>query len=153
VPVRDSIHEVVKQAISNDGWEVTDDPYVISYGERFLFVDLGAFSSTRIGFIGARKGDTRIAIEIKEFRGQSQIADLEQAIGQYTLYRLLLNQVDPERDLYLAVSETTYSNIFSEPIGTLVIVELPLKLVVVDLKRKEIRQWIPSRPIKRSSSK
>ncbi|RLB99978.1 MAG: fatty-acid synthase, partial [Deltaproteobacteria bacterium] len=25
-----------------DGWEITDDPYVISYGERFLFVDLGA---------------------------------------------------------------------------------------------------------------
>jgi XisH protein len=153
VPVRDSIHEVVKEAIAKDGWEVTDDPYVISYGERFLFVDLGAFATTRTGFIGARKGDTHIAIEIKEFRGQSQIADLEQAIGQYTLYRLLLDRVDPERDLYLAVSEATYSDIFSEPIGTLVIAELPLKLVIVDLKRKEVSQWIPSRPIKRSSSR
>jgi len=25
-----------------EGWEITDDPYVISYGERFLFIDLAA---------------------------------------------------------------------------------------------------------------
>jgi hypothetical protein len=153
VPARDSIHKVVKQAIARDGWEITDDPYVISYGERFLFVDLGAVDTTGTGFIGARQGDTRIAIEIKEFRGQSQIADLEQAIGQYTLYRLLLQQVDPEREVYLSVSEAVYSDIFSEPIGTLVVAELPLKLVVVDLEKKEVSQWILSRPIKRSSSR
>jgi hypothetical protein len=153
VPARDSIHKVVKQAIARDGWEITDDPYVISYGERFLFVDLGAVDTRGMGLIGARQGDTRIAIEIKEFRGQSQIADLEQAIGQYTLYRLLLQQVDPEREVYLAISEAIYSDIFSEPIGTLVVAELPLKLVVVDLEKKEVSQWIPSRPIKRSSSR
>ncbi|WP_277988791.1 element excision factor XisH family protein [Chroococcus sp. FPU101] len=27
----------------------------------------------------------------------------EQAIGQYVLYRLLLSQVDPEREIYLAI--------------------------------------------------
>jgi hypothetical protein len=36
---RDSIHSAVKQALVKDGWEITDDPYVITYGERFLFVD------------------------------------------------------------------------------------------------------------------
>ena len=42
MPARDSSHEAVKQAVINDGWVITDDPYVISYGDRFLFVDLGA---------------------------------------------------------------------------------------------------------------
>ncbi len=148
MPAKDSIHEIVKKAVIKDGWEITNDPYVISYGERFLFVDLGASS-----FIGVRQGNKHIAIEIKQFRSQSQIADLEQAIGQYILYRLLLNQVDPERDLYLAISEATYSNIFTEPIGKLAIAQLPLKLIIVDLKKKEISQWIPSRPIEKSSSK
>jgi hypothetical protein len=148
VPARDSIHDIVKEAVIKDGWEITYDPYVISYGERFLFVDLGASS-----FIGVRQGNKDIAIEIKEFRGQSQIADLQQAIGQYTLYRLLLNQVDPERDLYLAVSEATYSDIFTEPIGKLAIAQIPLKLIIVDLKKKEVSQWIPSRPIEKSSSR
>ncbi|MBD2472365.1 XisH family protein [Nostoc sp. FACHB-145] len=148
MPARDSIHEIVKEAVIKDGWEITYDPYVISYGERFLFVDLGASS-----FIGVRQGNKNIAIEIKEFRGQSKIADLQQAIGQYILYRLLLNQVDPERDLYLAVSEATYSDIFSEPIGKLAIAQIPLKLIIVDLERKEINTWIPSRPIEKSSSR
>ncbi|MFN5262617.1 MAG: element excision factor XisH family protein, partial [Pseudanabaena sp.] len=123
------------------GWEVTDDPYVISYGDRFLFVDLGAS-----GFIGLQQGNKQIAIEIKQFRGQSQVNDLEQAIGQYSLYRILLNQIDPERDLYLAISEATYNDIFDEPIGKLAIAEIPLKLVIVNLSTKEITQWIPSNP-------
>jgi len=42
MPQKDSIHNPVKQALVKDGWEITDDPYVIAYGERFLFVDLGA---------------------------------------------------------------------------------------------------------------
>jgi hypothetical protein len=133
----------VKEAIIKDGWEITDDPYVISYGDRFLFVDLGAS-----GFIGVQQGNKQIAIEIKQFRGQSQVADLEQAIGQYSLYRILLNQIDPERDLYLAISETTYSDIFEEPIGKLAIAEIPLKLVIVNLSSKEITEWIPSSSIK-----
>ncbi len=80
-----------------EGWEITDDPYVISYGERFLFIDLAARLDVLNGiagrFIGARRGSSRIAVEIKEFRGNSAIADLEQAIGQYVLYRLLLAQL------------------------------------------------------------
>ena len=144
--IRDSIHELVKQAFIKDGWEITYDSYVISYGERFLFVDLGASS-----MIGIRQGTKDIAIEIKEFRGQSQIADLEQAIGKYTLYRLLLNQVDPEREVYLAIPEETYNDIFSEPIGKLAIAQLSLKLVIVNLAKQEISQWIPARPIKKSS--
>ena len=139
MPVRDSIHEIVKTAMIRAGWEITADPYVISYGERFLFVDLGAS-----GIIGIQQGNKCIAIEIKQFRGVSQIADLEQAIGQYILYQLLLNEVDPERELYLAIPETTYNAIFSEPIGKLVIKQLSLKLLIINLAQKEIVQWIPT---------
>jgi hypothetical protein len=138
LPARDSSHEAVKQAVINDGWVITDDPYVISYGDRFLFIDLGASR-----FIGICRGDQRIAIEIKQFKGQSQVTDLEEAIGQYLLYKILLNQVDPDRDLYLAISETTYNDIFREPIGQLAIVEIPLKLLIINIEHQEIIQWIP----------
>jgi hypothetical protein len=138
LPARDSSHEAIKQAVINDGWVITDDPYVISYGDRFLFIDLGASR-----FIGICRGDQRIAIEIKQFKGQSQVTDLEEAIGQYLLYKILLNQVDPDRDLYLAISETTYNDIFREPIGQLAIVEIPLKLLIINIEHQEIIQWIP----------
>lgn len=64
-----------------------------------------------------------------------------------------INQVDPERDLYLAVSEPTYSDIFTEPIGKLAIAQLPLKLIIVDLEKMEVSQWIPSRPIEKLSNR
>ncbi|MEZ2229965.1 MAG: XisH family protein [Microcoleus sp.] len=154
MPARDSIHNIVKQAIVKDGWQITDDPYVISYGERFLFVDLGATESSSLDridgrFIGAEYQNSRIAIEIKEFRGPSRIANLEQAIGQYIVYQLLLKQVDPERQVYLAIPDTIYYDLFSEPIGELVIAEIPLKLVIIDLKKTEVKQWIPARPIEK----
>lgn len=161
MPQRDTIHNLVKQAIIKDGWVITNDPYVISYGERFLFVDLGAaqvddwqqVQELQGQFIGAERGNQRIAVEIKQFRGQSAIADLEQAIGQYVLYRLLLAQVDPEREIYLAIMDITYDEIFNEPIGKMVIEELPLKLMIVDVEKVEVKQWIPPRTTRKSSSK
>jgi XisH protein len=151
MPQRDKIHYAIRQALIKEGWEITDDPYVISYGERFLFIDLAASADSLTDgsgrFIGARRDNSKIAVEIKDFRGNSAIADLEQAIGQYVLYRLLLDRVDPQRELYLAVSDRTVDEIFSEPIGELVISQLPLKLLIVDIEMAEVRQWIPPRQI------
>ncbi|MEL7354643.1 MAG: element excision factor XisH family protein [Cyanobacteria bacterium J06560_5] len=53
--------------------------------------------------------------------------------------------MDPERLLYLAVSDLDYDQILSEPIGELVISELPLNLIVVNRKTVEVQQWIPPR--------
>lgn len=143
MPQRDTIHYSVRDALIKDGWQITDDPYVISYGERFLFVDLGASGSETLSqFIGAQRQNKQIAVEIKEFRTRSAVESLEQAIGQYMLYQLLLAQVDPEREIYLAISDIVYDEIFSEPIGKLVISELPMRLVVVDLQKTEVKQWI-----------
>lgn len=89
-------------------------------------------------------------MEIKELRGQSVIVELEQAIGQYVLYRLLLNRVDPERSVYLAIPEKAYRELFTEPIGELVISDLPLQLVVVDVEQAEVKKWIPKRPTVKS---
>jgi hypothetical protein len=140
MPSRDNIHAPVKTALRQAGWNITADPYVISYGERFLFVDLGIEGR----FIGAEQGNCRIAIEIKALRGRSVLAELEQAIGQYVLYQLLLAQVDPKRTLYLAVTTQTYDELFQEPIGKLVHQNLPLKLLIIDIEAQEIKQWIPT---------
>jgi len=151
MPQRDEIHHIVKEALTKDGWDITDDPYVIAYGERFLFVDLGAEGTDELApvtgsIIGAERADVQIAIEIKELRGRSVIVELEQAIGQYVLYRLLLNRVDPKRSIYLAIPSRTYRELFTEPIGEVVISDLPLQMVVVDLEKVEVERWIPERP-------
>ena len=45
--------------------------------------------------------------------------DLEQALGQFVLYRVVLAQRDPDRILYLAVPDDILRGIFEEPLGAL----------------------------------
>jgi hypothetical protein len=44
--------------------------------------------------------------------------------------------------LYLAFADTTFDGIFSEPIGELVMRELPMKLLIVDIEAVEVKGWI-----------
>lgn len=44
--------------------------------------------------------------------------------------------------LYLAIRETTYEDIFIEPIGQILLNKKRLKLIVFDADREEIIQWI-----------
>ncbi len=46
MPQRDAIHSTVRQALVKDGWSITDDPYVVSFGERLLCIDLAASEFT-----------------------------------------------------------------------------------------------------------
>ena len=64
-------------------------------------------------------------------------------MGQYTLYLDIIEETEPERTLYLAIRETTYEDIFVEPIGQIVLKKKRLRLIVFDANREEIIQWIP----------
>jgi len=45
--------------------------------------------------------------------------DLEKALGQYILYRDIMEEVEPERILYLATHKDVFMDIFEEPVGQL----------------------------------
>jgi len=138
VPARDSYHDVVRQLLQADGWRITHDPYRITAGRKTLFVDLGAEE-----VFAAERDGKRIAVEVKGFGGQSEVRDLEQALGQYLLYLPFLRHQAPDRLLYLAVPSEAYGNLFEEPIGQELIVEYSLKLIVFDPIREELLLWIP----------
>ena len=110
MPAKDLYHDTVVQALITDGWKITDDPFVLSYGGRELYVDLGAEKRA----ITAQKGNQKIAIEIKSFLKPSPIRDLEEAVGQYGVYQSILTEIAPERMLYLAVPKRSYETIFTE---------------------------------------
>lgn len=86
--------------------------------------------------------ELKIAVEIKSFTGISQATELEKALGQYILYRNILEENEPDRLLYLAIIEDIFKEIFSEPIGDLVVKKNQIKLLVVDEESEVITQWI-----------
>lgn len=134
---RDIIHNPVKNALIKDGWEITDDPYHIEYKDLRLSADLGAERA-----FAAQKDNEKIAIEIKSFIGQSAIQDFKLALGQYMLYLTYLELVDPERSLYLAVSEKVFDELFTRESIQFARKRNQMSLIVVNLANEEIKQWI-----------
>jgi hypothetical protein len=138
MPARDKYHNTVKAALIKDGWEISHDPLQLRIGKKDLYVDLGAER-----LISAEKGNVKIAVEVKSFSSGSEVEDLEQALGQYTLYLDVLAQQEPARILYLAVRQAVFEDLFEEPIGQLLLRNQRVRLVVFDSTKEVINQWIP----------
>lgn len=132
------IHEIVKKALINEGWTITADPLVLTYSERKLFIDLGA---ERI--IGAHKGNVRIAVEVKTFAGPSPIREVQQALGQYIMYKAVLERESEPRIPFIALSQDFYDTFFQEPLGGLMIDNYSPNLLVVDVNKEVVSRWFP----------
>jgi hypothetical protein len=139
MPAKDIYHNTVKKSLEKDGWTITHDPFPLKIGKKRLSADLGAER-----LISAERGIQQIVVEVKSFVGQSDVRDLEQALGQYVLYSQIIKETGINRDLYLAVSQLTYNSVFTIQLGQILLKSQILKLVVFDNEREVIVQWIPS---------
>ena len=137
MPAKDIYHDHIKNALIKDGWTITNDPYVIQWGRKDLFVDLGAEK-----LIAASQDGRKIAVEVKSFISPSPVSDLEKALGQYILYLDILARLDPDRTLYLAIRQDTFIEVFKDPIGEILLENKRLKLLIFDEVKEEIQQWI-----------
>ena len=110
MPAKDKFHDLVVQALIDEGWTITDDPLHLVYGTHEFYVDLGLEREA----IAAEKEGRQIAVEIKGFLRPSAMDDLEKALGQYRLYYDILSEIEPDRILFLAVPKRAYEEIFEE---------------------------------------
>ncbi len=105
---------------------------------RKLYVDLGAER-----LLAAEKGVRKIAVEVKTFSGPSDVKDLEDAVGQFVLYEHALRRAEPERSLYLALSESAWEMVFADSLGEMLIDDHVLRIVTFDPEKEAITRWIP----------
>lgn len=138
MPAKDFYHEPVKRALIKDGWTITHDPFTLAMGFKDVYVDLAAEQP-----IGAEKAGTKIAVEIKSFKGNSDLRDLENALGQYVFYRALLTRIEPDRKLFLAVPVHVLENTLHEPIARPALEDLQVAMFAFHPEREVIVQWIP----------
>ena len=138
VPARDRYHDIFKNALLKDGWTITHDPLRLKWGIKDMYVDLGAEQ-----VVTAEKAGRKIAVEIKSFVGASEINDLQNAVGQYFVYRSVMARTEPDRILYVAIDNEVFGDIFEEPLGSLMLEDYQIPLIVFDVEREVILQWIP----------
>jgi XisH protein len=95
VPARDLYHDAVKAALIKDHWAILADPYRIQYKDVDLYADLAAerpfVEDAPAAFAVEREGQ-KIVVEIKSFVGRSLMTDFHLALGQYTVYQMLLKR-------------------------------------------------------------
>src|SRR4028119_878474 len=135
---KDIYHDTVKAALIKDGWTITHDPLTIRLTRKNLYVDLGAER-----LIAAQRDTERIAVEVKSFTRASDMKDLEDALGQFVLYTHLLARYDPERKLYLAVTDSVYESVFEEEAGEILLQDGVIRLITFNPEQEAIIQWIP----------
>lgn len=132
---KDTHHDTVVRALRKNGWRILDEQSPFTVEQRTVYID-----------IEAERSDERrlIFVEVKGFQGDSQVTDLANALGQYLLYTHVLEQeYGSALPLYLAVPYSAFSGILSEELGIGIRAKYGVKLIVVDLEREEITQWIP----------
>ena len=133
---RDNLHLSLRHTLEKDGWTITDDPLILVLEQTLLKADLGAEK-----FFAAEKEGRKIAVEIKDFHSPSVISELEKTIRQLQLYQWALENQEPERQLFLAISQAVYIRHFQKPIFQLAVQRNRINLLVYEPEREAIIQW------------
>jgi hypothetical protein len=134
---KDAYHYAVKHALEKEGWAITHDPLYIRIDNVVdMQIDLGAES-----VVAAEKQGEKIAVEIKSFINPSTISEFHMAIGQFTNYRYALEEIEPNRILYLAVPSDTYNTFFRLRFIQSVIEKTQVKIVVYEPINEVIVEW------------
>ncbi|MEA5554332.1 zinc-dependent peptidase [Anabaena cylindrica UHCC 0172] len=134
---RDDLHFPLRRTLEKDGWIITSDPLILVLGQTLLKADLGAEKL----FIAEKEG-RKIAVEIKDFDASSVISELEKTMGQLQLYQWALEEQEPERQLFLAISQAVYIKHFQKPIFQIAIQRSKINLLIYAPDQEVIIQWI-----------
>ena len=135
---KDFFHKAVRESLTNDNWTITQDPYRLTLSKRVLEIDIGAES-----IIAAQKGVEKIVVEVKSFLRESFIYEFYTVLGQYLVYETFLARQEPDRTLYLAISDEVYALRFEKDDGILFVCEkYNLKILIFNKLNNQIESWI-----------
>ncbi|MDJ1168817.1 element excision factor XisH family protein [Roseofilum sp. BLCC_M154] len=135
---KDTFHEQVKRGLEKEGWAVTDDPLFLKWGNTTTYIDLGAEK-----LLMATKEEKKIAVEIKTFSDISPMFAFHVAVGQFVNYKVMLEKLEPDRRLYLAVPDVIYETLFRSEFAQAVIAKQEISLIIYNPEEEIIEQWLP----------
>jgi len=138
MPRKDIYHDIVVEALIEDGWTITADPLTLPLDDTKVLIDLAAEKN----LIEAEKGPLRIAVEIKSYLGQSVIVETQRLLGQLDIYAALLEQYDPDRELIMAIPQKFYKQLLGMPMLRKIINNKGIRKCVFDEVQKKVTAWI-----------
>ena len=138
MPTRDLYHDLVRNALRQDGWRITHNVLPLKVG-----AEIGAEALWATQLLAADKDERKIAVAVNSLVGRSDPADLTRALGQLALSRPRLHAREADRVLYLAVRSATYSACFTGLDGMRLLERQHMQLIVFDPRTEMIVHWLP----------
>jgi hypothetical protein len=139
MPALDKCHDQVVSAFRKEGWVDVKSPLVIDIEDRRAYIDVLFTRGTN----GRR--ENLLVVEIKCFGDENTITtEIYTSLGQYQIYRLLLERARLNYPLFLAVPK----HIFEQKFDRIVLEMLAnarINVVIVDIEIEEIVQWMDYR--------
>ena len=133
----DDCHNQVVNALRKAGWDVYPKIYYIETADIVVNPDIQAQHQVN--------GSSRqiIVVEVKCFVDDSKDQDeLYRAIGQYLIYRNVLQVKAISATLYLAIPIVVYQRLFLGEVVSATIRDAAIKLLLIDIDQEEIVQWL-----------
>lgn len=134
---KDKYHVQVRHALEKEDWIITHDPYFLKLEGVNYPVDLGAEK-----MIAAQKENIKILVEVKSFLAESIPNEFHTALGQYLDYELGLEEIEPDRVIFLAIPDKVYQKIQKIPILLKALNKYDVKVIIFDPNLEEIKQWL-----------
>jgi hypothetical protein len=137
MPATDNCEPQIIRALEKASWDVVDKPYTIFLPQEKGFVLADLRLQHRV------TKQRMIVVEVKCFNsGQPVVDEFYRAVGQYWMYRsgIRLKQID--YPVYLAVPSHIYATFFQRAVIQNIIHESGIKILVVNLEKEEIMQWL-----------
>ncbi|MCU0482289.1 MAG: hypothetical protein MUE54_13935 [Anaerolineae bacterium] len=135
MPAVDTCQPQVIRALEKEGWRILLGETRFRKYKRSIMIDIRAVH-------GANGSSKQILLaEVKCFGNSSEYTrDLYTAIGQYIVYRAMLNELNDATPLYLAIPVVAYDELFDAIIQRAVN-DAKIKLIVVDIVQEVIVTW------------
>jgi hypothetical protein len=137
MPAQDLYHDVVRDALRQDGWRITHTALQLKVRAESRAEELWEGP-----WLIADKDERKVAVAVDSFVGRSNLADITQTWRQLGLARPRLHAMDSDRVVYLAVRQATYSACFIGGEGELVLAKEHMRLLVFDPRTETIIQWV-----------
>lgn len=132
----DDCHPQMVNALRKAGWDVDAKSFYIEVPGMVVAPDIRARHTNG-------KGQQLIVVEIKCFTDEnSQQDELYRAVGQYIVYRNVLRLKPIAATLYLAIPLLIYQQFFTTEVVMSSVKDAHIKLVIVDIEREEVIQWL-----------
>ena len=138
MPLQDLYHDVVRDALRQDGWRITHTALQLK-----ARAEASAGEPWEGPWLIADKDERKVAVAVSSFVGRSNPADILQTWRQLALSRSRLYTMDSDRVVYLAVRQATYSACFGGTEGDLLLEKEHMQLIVFDPRAEVIVQWVP----------